>query len=103
MTPIDAFSGGRFPSDLRVPQAADRNVSPSSDSSNEAGVIAAAGSVPGSAQDEYMRNGQNPYRLDGVSAGTRPSTSYMEEDSRASYLEQTPSPVQHREAYVAPV
>ncbi|MBE7159380.1 MAG: hypothetical protein INR62_13275, partial [Rhodospirillales bacterium] len=48
--------------------------SPSSGSSNGAGVIAAAGAVPGSAQDEYLRSGRDPYRLDGVSAGTRPST-----------------------------
>lgn len=50
------------------------NTSPSSGSSNEAGAIAAAGAVPGSAQDEYLRSGRDPYRLDGVSAGTRPAT-----------------------------
>ena len=102
MSVIDAgVPGGRFPSDLRVPQDVNRNDSPSSDGSNNAGVIAAAGAVSGSTQDEYLRNGQNPYRLDGVSAGTRPSTAYEGEGSRGSYLAQTPSPTQQRDVYAA--
>lgn len=77
-------------------------MSPSSGSSNDAGAIAAAGAVPGSAQDEYKHNGQNPYRLDGVSAGTRPSTATTDDGVRESYVEQTPSPVQQRDVYVQP-
>lgn len=97
MTPIDAFSGGRFPSDLQVPRDDARNASPSSSSSNGAGAVATAGTVPGSAQDEYMRSGQDPYRLDGVDAGTRPGTATTE-----TYTEQAPLMAQQSDLHPQP-
>ena len=48
-----------------------------------------------------MRNGQNPYRLDGVSAGTRPGTAYTE-DVEPRYLEQTPVSEIQQEPYAPP-
>ena len=80
-------AGGRFPSDLQVPRNAP--LSPSSGTSsdpaeNEAGVIAAAGAIPGSSQHEYHREGEDPYRMRGVSSGTAamPSNSYDDDAER---------------------
>lgn len=50
-----------------------------------------------------MRNGQNPYRLDGVSAGTRPSTANPEDSYQGSYPEPTPTTAQQKDSYVSPL
>ncbi|KAK0290653.1 phosphatidylinositol 4,5-bisphosphate-binding protein [Friedmanniomyces endolithicus] len=84
--------GGRFPSDLQVPRAVP--VSPSSAGSSDAEVVASAGALPGSAQQEYERSGQNPYKLDGVSAGTRTISDYEPgpETANFGYRDETPVP-----------
>lgn len=62
--------GGRFPSDLQVPRTG--TYAPSSGSSEpDREVVAAAGAVPGSMQQQYDRQGVDPYRMEGVSAGPR--------------------------------
>lgn len=68
-------TGGRFPSDLQIPRQRDVSVGESSGSEDQGNEnIVTAGAIPGSATEEYARSGQDPYRLDGVDAGTRPST-----------------------------
>ena len=59
-----------------------------------------AGGLASSTPIEYARTGEDPYRLDGVSAGTRPTTAYSGVDG--SYLERTPSPEQTRDFDVEP-
>ena len=101
MTPVDAVFairiGGRFPSDLQVPRNRNVSVGESSGSSEperEATGTAISGALPVTSQIEYAGNGQDPYRLDGVSAGTRPGTAYS--GVQGSYFEQTPAPEQQR-------
>ncbi|KAK0949462.1 phosphatidylinositol 4,5-bisphosphate-binding protein [Friedmanniomyces endolithicus] len=88
--------GGRFPSDLQVPRAVP--LSPSSGGSSDAEVVASAGALPGSAQQEYERSGQNPYKLDGVSAGTRTVSDYEPgpETTSYGYRDETPVPAQQQ-------
>ncbi|WPG97925.1 Phosphatidylinositol 4,5-bisphosphate-binding protein SLM2, protein [Acrodontium crateriforme] len=78
--------GGRFPSDLRIPQtaAAAQLSSPSSEGSDKdtlaaAGTIAAAGALSGSAQHEYQ---QDPYRLSGIASDVRSTADDHEEKSK---------------------
>ena len=70
-------------------------LSPSSGSS-DAEAVAVAGNLPGSAQQEYQRSGQNPYQLDGVSTGARTVADYDPgpETADYSYYDQTPTPAQ---------
>lgn len=48
----------------------------------------------------YGRNGEDPYRLDGVSAGTRTVSAYS--GVQGSYFDQTPYPQQRRDLAVEP-
>ncbi|TKA75280.1 hypothetical protein B0A55_05086, partial [Friedmanniomyces simplex] len=82
--------GGRFPSDRQVPR--NEPLSPSSGSS-DAEVVASAGVLPGSSQQEYERSGQNPYKLDGVPAGTRTISDYKPGPATAGYgaYDETPA------------
>ncbi|KAK1819023.1 phosphatidylinositol 4,5-bisphosphate-binding protein [Friedmanniomyces endolithicus] len=82
---------GRFPSDLQVPRAVP--LSPSSAGSSDAEVVASARALPGSAQQEYERSGQNPYKLDGVSAGTRAVSDYEPGPETTSYGYRDETPV----------
>ncbi|KAK5734353.1 phosphatidylinositol 4,5-bisphosphate-binding protein [Elasticomyces elasticus] len=107
--------GGRFPSDLQVPRN-NPPLSPSSESS-DAEIVPAAAILPGSAQREYERSGQNPYKLDGVAADTRTISEYEPRPETAdySYYDETPAPVQqqlpdrgaaqygYRDQHVAPI
>ncbi|KAK4556506.1 phosphatidylinositol 4,5-bisphosphate-binding protein [Recurvomyces mirabilis] len=70
--------GGRFPSNTNVPRT--RALTPSSGSEEtDRDVLAAGGSglLAGSAAEAYDRTGQNPYKLDGVSAGNRTIPDYQ--------------------------
>ena len=90
-------TGGRFPSDFGVPRARGESTGQSSGSSDpDPNVIAAAGAIPGSNQieREYAPDGKDPYRLDGVSAGTRPGTATT--DYTGSNFEEMPRPDQQR-------
>ncbi|KAK3111969.1 phosphatidylinositol 4,5-bisphosphate-binding protein [Teratosphaeriaceae sp. CCFEE 6253] len=86
--------GGRFPSDYQVPRDAPP-LSPSSGSS-DADVVGAAGVLPGSAQREYDRSGENPYKLRGVSSGTTRNVSDEydpgPETADSNYYGETPAP-----------
>lgn len=87
LTPL-RFIGGRFPSDLNIQR--DRGVTLSSGSSDPPhDDLVMAGGVASSVPMEYDRSGEDPYRLDGVSAGTRPTTAYS--GVEGSYFEPTPS------------
>ena len=59
-----------------------------------------AGGIASSTPQEYALTGEDPYRLDGVSAGTRPTTAYS--GVEGSYFERTPSPEQTRNLDVEP-
>ena len=67
-------------------------MSPSSAGSSDA-EVASAGALPGSAQQEYERSGQNPYKLDGVSAGTRTVSDYEPGPETATYGYRDETPV----------
>ena len=75
----------------------------SSEPDHEAVAMSGAfsgGALFGSTQAEYARNGENPYRLDGVSAGTRTVSAYTEVGG--SYFETTPSTEQRRDVVPQP-
>lgn len=58
-----------------------------------------SGAIPGSNQHEYARDGQDPYRLEGVTAGTATATGYEGVDS---YFDSTPLPDQQRQLEAEP-
>ena len=100
LTPL-CNTGGRFPSDLQIPR--NRNISVGESSGSSAADredVGTSSPVPDSAQAEYARTGQDPYRLDGVSAGTRPGTGYSGVD--ASYFGQTSTVDQQRDLAADP-
>ena len=49
---------------------------------------------------EYQRNGEDPYRLDGVNAGTRTASAYT--DGQESYFGHPPAPEQRRDMVAEP-
>ena len=82
-----------MPRDRRQTQTSSSN--DSEDPGRDA--TAMAGALPGSMQSEYHRNGQDPYRLDGVSAGTRTVYNGGTEGGDGSYFDgRMPSPEQAR-------
>lgn len=87
-------TGGRFPSDLQVQRARGESLGQSSVSSGpDTDNAAMAGALPGSSQLAYAQYGEDPYRLEGVTAGTMTVSSY-DWDSRpeGSYFDRTPLP-----------
>lgn len=87
MTPIFSFNtGGRFPSDLQIPRA--RATSDGARSSNTSSEpdrgTAEVGGLLAPSHAAYAQADYDPYRLDGVTAGTRPTTSssYAWDNSR---------------------
>ncbi|EMC99627.1 hypothetical protein BAUCODRAFT_136210, partial [Baudoinia panamericana UAMH 10762] len=56
--------GGRFPSDLQVPRREAALSHSSGSSEPERELVAAAGVVPGSVQQDYAPHGEDPYRLE---------------------------------------
>ena len=93
-------AGGRFPSDVQVPRARGVSAGESSTSSADRDAIATAGAIPGSTQAEYARNGQDPYRLDGVDAGTRPGTA--DSGAPVTGFDHAPATEQQRDVVAAP-
>lgn len=57
-----------------------------------------SGAMASSTPQEYERTGQDPYRLDGVSAGTRTVSAYAGVDG--SHVERTPSPEERKSSGV---
>ncbi|KAK3720618.1 phosphatidylinositol 4,5-bisphosphate-binding protein [Vermiconidia calcicola] len=95
--------GGRFPSDLQASRNRGASMGQSSSSSDGRDVGASAGGLPASTQEEYQRNGQDPYRLDGVRAGTPSEYRYTAGSGvEGSYSDETPSPEQQRVAFAQP-
>lgn len=95
MTPCDD-TGGRFPSDLQVPRNRGESTGQSS-ASSDGDAVAIAGAIPPSATGEYERNGLDPYRLDGVTAGTRTVSSTGGHDPNVDYddyFDKTPGSAQ---------
>jgi hypothetical protein len=64
------------------------------------GAFSGSGALLGSTQAAYARNGEDPYRLDGVSAGTRTVSAYT--GVEGSYFEPMPSTEQGRDIVPEP-
>lgn len=95
---IGHVKGGRFPSDVQIPKAVP--ASPSSGSSglgrNRSTSTAAAAAII-SPVEGYQRSGADPYRLDGVPAGSRNvsgTSTYDDDEERYMSGGAQPTPVQ---------
>ena len=107
------YTGGRFPSDLRIPQQREKQGMPQSPSSNTSsepdvgpaaigaaglGGVAAGGLAHQALQDEEAGQGKDPYRLDGVPSGVRGVSGPLSQSGRSADEEYLPGGALHAQA-----